>query len=286
MRRLVAGFGASLAAAVLAGAAGASQTIAYDATDVRLRADATSALVTFRSRGAPGQILATGAVGALHPAAGRAQVEFRLSRGGQVADRCGSYTGPPLPWLVAACSAPDGSHWALQSWQRRLPNYGVAPTADRAAWELRLSHWTGPVAQLEIELDWSYRRFDHLYGRLTYRGHGVYGFRATPTGEPLDDFGRNVYVDTLDSAYGRGWKRENSFLAHQPSGVFCYGFYPHGAHPAGDGRRYRATVIGPGVTPDVMWEGPSPGPFDAVRDRAATARQRALFGGDRLCRPR
>lgn len=286
MRASTAVFGVSVVAVVLASVATASQTIAYNASEVRLQADSTAALVTFRANGARGQILAAEAVDALPPTPGRAQVAFSLSRGGHVADRCGPYAGPLLPWLVVACTASDGSHWALQTWQRRLPNYGGTPTADRAVWELRLSHWSGPIAVLEIELDWAYRRFDHLFGRLTYRGRPVYGFRATPTGVPLDDFGRNIYVDTLDSTYGGGWRRENSFLAHNPGGVFCYGFFPHGSRPQGRGRRYRATVIGPGVTPDVMWEGPSPGPYNAARDLVATARQRTLFAGDRLCRPR
>ena len=30
------------------------------------------------------------------------------------------------------------------------------------------------------------------------------------------------------SAYGSGWRRENSFLSHHGTGAFCYGFYPHG----------------------------------------------------------
>ncbi len=68
----------------------------------------------------------------------------------------------------------------------------------------------------------------------------------------------------------QGGRRENSFLAHNPGGNFCYGFYAHapypgypaGLRPAGNGTRYRATVIGPGVLPDVGWEGTSIGSFD------------------------
>ena len=63
---------------------------------------------------------------------------------------CGAYKGPPLAWKIAACTAPDGTHWALQAWQRMLPNYGVPATGDRAAWELRLSHWSGALPVLEI----------------------------------------------------------------------------------------------------------------------------------------
>jgi hypothetical protein len=38
-------------------------------------------------------------------------------------------------------------------------------------------------------------------------------------------------------------------------------------------------VIGPGVTPDVMWEATAPGPFDAARDRQAGEHQREIFAG-------
>lgn len=100
---------------------------------------------------------------------------------------------------------------------------------------------------------------------------------------PLDTFGRNLYVDTLDSVYGKGWKRENSFLTHRPTGVFCYSVNPHGSHPAGNGTRYRATIVGPGVTPDLYWEGASPGPYDKAADAVANQAIAAL--GDTLCKP-
>ena len=101
-------------------------------------------------------------------------------------------------------------------------------------------------------------------------------------GNPLDTFGRNIYIDTFNSVYGSGWKRENSFLTHTGSGVFCYSFNPHGAHPAGKGTQYRATVEGPGVTPDIMWQGTSPGPYDKAADATANAAITAL--GDRQCK--
>jgi hypothetical protein len=43
-------------------------------------------------------------------------------------------------------------------------------------------------------------------------------------------------------------------------------------------------VIGPGVSPDVSWEGKAPGGFDPGRDAGANAEQRSLFAGDRLCK--
>jgi hypothetical protein len=282
--------------AVTARQADASQLIDRNATAVSLAVNARGeALVSYRAAGVLHHVLAWGAVNAVTPAPGTTQVAFRLDYAGgfgkyrdagywkRFGIGCARYTGPPIAWKVAACAAPDGSFWALQAWQRGLPDYGARPTAAESAWELRLSHWSGAPAELQIGVDWAYRRFDHLFGTYTYDGKPVYGFKATPRGTPLDSFGRNVYLDTFDSAYAGGWRRENSFLTHRPSGAFCYGFFPHGDRPAGKGTFYRATVIGPGVTPDVMWLGHAPGAYnnelDAVQNRQIAAM------GDPACKP-
>jgi len=57
--------------------------------------------------------------------------------------------------------------------------------------------------------------------------------------------------------------RFNGFLTHNSRGNFCAGVYPNmfGRGPAGAGSDYRATAIGPGVTPIVTWEGPAPGHY-------------------------
>jgi len=281
-------------AAAFAATANASQLIDRNAKSVTLKIDAKGeALVTYRDGGVLKHVLAWGAVNAIAPTRTRPQVEFKLDYAGgwgkyhtqywkTFEGSCGAYDGPPLAWKVVACKAPDGSYWALQAWQRALPDYGVAPDASQSAWELRLSHWTGDLAVLDIQTDWAWHQWDHLYGTLTYDGAPVYGFKASGAGNPLDTFGRNIYVDTLDSAYGIGWKRENSFLTHTGDGVFCYSFNPHGPHPSGKGTKYRATVEGPGVTPDVMWEGSSPGSYDAAADKVANQAIAAL--DDRQCK--
>ncbi len=291
MPRRGARFGATTLACVCAtalapAAALGSELIGRSATNVRLQVDAQGhALVSFRSGGSARTVVAWGAVDAREPSRTQPQVAFSLTVGGEIGPNvCRTYSGPPLAWRIAACTAPDGTHWAVQAWQRTLPNYGAPPSAETGARELRLSHWSGPLPVLEVATDWSYRRFHHLYGRLTYRGKPVFGFRSTRYGVPLDAYGRNIYVDTLGSGYGAGWKRENSFLAHNPGGSFCYGFYPHGGKGTGQGTRYRATVIGPGVVPDVMWQGPAPAAFDPARDAQANDAQRALLAGDRLCK--
>ena len=190
---------------------------------------------------------------------------------------CKHYPGPSLPWLVVACKAPDGTFWALQSWQRGLPDDGVAPTADQSAWELHLSHWSGSLPVLQITTDWVYGgRFDHLFGTFTYAGTGVYGFKSTPRGAPLDSWGRHLYLDAYNSPLGTGWQRDNSSLTHKPKGTFCYGFFPHAGHPAAKGTKYRATVEGPGVTPDIMWEGAAPGTYAPAADAEANTAEFAF----------
>jgi hypothetical protein len=273
---------AAAAFLALAGPAASSQLVGVDAVNVKLAADASGrALVTFTSHGSARQVLAWGAINARPPSKTVPQVQFSLdNRGGAVRNACTPVT-LPLAWFVAACKAPDGSYWALQSWQRLLPNGGARPTATQAARELRLSHWRGPAATLTVHFGWAYRRYVQLYGLYAYGGP-VFGYNVR-NGVPLDGYGRNVYVDALDSDLGTGWRRVNSFLAHAPVGAFCYGFYPHGG-TLGVGRLLRATAIGPGVTPDVMWQGAPPGGYDASADQAADDDLRSLLKGDRLCR--
>jgi hypothetical protein len=297
-----------LAAAFAIGLAGptgadASQLITRDATRVRLAVNTNNeALISYRERGSIRRVLAWGAINALPPTRGARQVKLRLDYSGGwgtrrrhvwkgFANACRPYDGPPLQWLVTACKAPDGTYWALQRWQRGLPNVGLPPAnALQGSWDLRLSHWSGDPPKLWVSMDWAYaQRYHHLFGSFTYAGSGVYGFRSTSAGDPLDPFGRNLYVDTYDSAYGRGWRRENSFLTHGPDGTFCYGFYPNQngmGRPSGMGTRYRATIIGPGVTPDAYWESAAPGAYDAEVDRQAYELQRSLFARDTACRPR
>ena len=289
---------ATLLASLCAQTAGASQLIARNARGVKLEVNAKGiALLTYRAQGHTQHVLAWGAINAIAPTETRSQVAFRVDySGGWGSQGYAVWKGfrnvcrpvqVPLAWLVTACRTPDGSNWALQRWQRHLLNYGLPSTGIHAAWELRLSHWKGPLPKLDIGVGWAYRRFHSLYGRYTYRGKPIFGFHSTPSGNPLDSFGRNVYVDTYNSAYGPGWHRENGFLTHLNTGGFCYGFYPHGDRPSGMGERYRATVSGPGVLPDVTWEGAAPPlAYDRTFDLAADAAQRALLPDDHLCQPR
>jgi hypothetical protein len=117
----------------------------------------------------------------------------------------------------------------------------------------------------------------------------VYGFSTTRVGSPLDGYGRNVYVDTFDSRYGKGWHRENAFLAHQPTGVFCYGFYQFTPRGPGNGAKYRLTAIGPGVTPDVSVTIPGLHDYnpnntaDVAYEHERNASQDSIAGADKKC---
>jgi len=278
------------ACAALPAAAFGSQTIDRNAKNVHLAVNRKGlALITYRAKGKLHHVLAWAAINARTPTRGAKQVRFKIDYSGGWGSRrkdvwrhfhnaCGPYQGPTLEWLITACTAPDGSNWALQSWQRLLPPFGQRPTPAQAAHELQLSHWSGDLPEFVVKQDWVYRQYDHLYGWLKYRGKGVYGFKNTRYGAPLDSWGRNVFVDTYNSRYGPGWKRENGFLTHRGSdGAFCYGFYPHGSHPVGKGEAYRANVMGPGVTPIVSWTAPALGPFDPMIDDEANQEQATLF---------
>ena len=272
--------------AVAPASAFASQMIERNATHVTIAVNSQHrAEVTYLRGRTWHHVLVWGAINALAPSTTHKQVKFNLDYSGGFGsfgtgywkaivnhNVCGPYTGPALAWKVVACTTPNGQNWALQSWQRMLPNSGEKPkTAIQSAWELHVSHWTGALPVLWLKWDWIYNgRFDHLYGKFSYNGVAVHGFTHTSGGNPTDSYGRNIYVDTLDPPLwttghrqAGGWMRFNGFLTHNSRGNFCAGVYPNmfGRGPAGAGSDHRATAIGPGVTPIVTWEGPAPGHY-------------------------
>ena len=311
---------ASLLAVVLLlalpGVASAAQLIDRNATGVQIRIDAKGeAMLTYHKAGAVKHVLVWGAVNAIAPREGAHQQKFKVDYSGGwgtyhkvlwkgFPGKCGAYDGPALPNVVAACKAADGSYWAAQSWPQPLPNLGFTPWMPslRANW-LEVSHWTGDVAKIETGSNWVYGgRFQALFGRFTYHGTPVYGFGTTRYGAPTDGFGRLIYLDTFNSVYGSGWKRENSFVTHNPTGVFCYGFYSFDPtkggykHPPGwtakrgpgVGEKYRLFASGPGVTPDVATTVDGLHAFDASNpaDVAWQQQQSAILlsWGDKSCR--
>ncbi len=266
--------GISLLFFAFAASAQASQNVARDASEVTLAVNRKGlALVSYRtpSKATTVRLLAWGAINARHPTQAAPQVHCQLDYSGgwktfrkrvwkRFKNVCGPYTGPELQLLVAACTMPDGSHWALQSWQRRLPGWGASPTAPiQAASDLRLSHWNGQMARLEVWHDWKHEpRFHELFGRLTYRGVPVHSVRKASGGRRGIGYARRVYLDTLNSGYGAGWWRANAILTHRRTGAFC-AIFAYNLKDGGDvnkarGERYRLTIPGPGVTPDLHVE--------------------------------
>ena len=312
----VLGIVAVVAGLALAGTASAAQLIDRDAVGLRLSVNSKGeALLTYRKGGATKHVLVWGAINALPPTTDAKQAAFHVDYAGgwgkyrtlywqHFQNTCGKYDGPALPNVVAACKAPDGTYWAAQQWPQPLPDLGFTPwlPTQNQQW-LEVSHWSGPLAQLEVGMHWVYDgRFQSIFGRYTYNGQPVYGFGTTRVGAPTDGFGRLIYLDTYNAVYGAGWRRENSFVAHNPSGVFCYGFYPFdpkqgGYHyppgqtakrGPGTGEQYRLFAEGPGVTPDVSTLVQPLHPFDKsnAADVTLEQQQAALIAswGDKSCR--
>ena len=265
------------------------------------------ALITYtRSDGRPRRVLVWGAVNALPPSVEVPQVRFRWDYAGgwgkyrqgkywtRFKNRCRPYDGPPLPMLVAACKAPDGSYWTIQAWQRRLPLLGFDPwLPQHTNWELHVAHWSGALPVLEALPNWTYDgRSQGVFGRYSYLGAPVYGLSSNAKGVPKDKYGRNLYIDTLNSAYGSGWKRESGILTHKSTGTFCHSFVPQRPfsgypsqeiRPQAAGERHRITVGGPGVTPVMQVELAGLTHADRHRDHEFNAAFDNVMAGDRIC---
>ena len=264
---------------------------------VKLQVNAQGvAMMTVKTNGRVQHILAWGAV---NLSRGRLRLDFSGGQGDSGAhwqtfrNVCEPYRGERFTGIemaVAKCTAPDGSHWAVQQWMRAVPNYG----GSTGPVEVRISHWKGPVADLEVYADWSRYgpsknvKWPHLFGTYTWQGLPVAVGEATPQGVPLDDDGRNLYLDSLNPDYGYPsgkftWRRVNGFLANRPHGQFCFEIGPKGEYSQLAGissvNRYRMTTSGPGVTPDirVFFDGP-PSPYDPYWELSMNEVQRQVVG--------
>jgi hypothetical protein len=307
--------------AVLAGPAAAGQLIDRNATQISLEVNTKEqAMLQYKVGVRHRHVLVWGAVNARNSVAGSNgkpnQVEFKVDYSGGWAsfgrvlyptfkDACRRYTGPAIPYLVVGCDAPDGSYWAVQSWQSELPDLGFTPWLPKqSSWRLKIAHWTGQPAKLDAYAYWTGSGKVHsLFGKFTYAGKPVFGFKTTPYGEPLDTYGRLIYLDTFNSMYGSGWRRENSFVPHAPNGNFCYGFKTYDPHTGGysappgykglrgpgNGSRYRLVAVGPGVTPDVATYVKGLGPYDpgdpadVAFEQQQLALSKQIAGSDTSC---
>ena len=143
--------------ALAAGPAGAAEIVTRDAQNVRLATDNQGrALVTYSQGGRMWHVFYSGAINARQPSRVDPQVKFKVDYSGgrgqwkTFKNTCRSYDGPKLAFFLTGCKASDGSYWALQVWQRLLPNVGYVPwTSAQKVREVRISHWRGPLAQLD-----------------------------------------------------------------------------------------------------------------------------------------
>ena len=296
-------------AAVTATQAGASEPLQdANVVFVSLKVNAKDeALFTYRrADGRLRHVLAWGAINARAPSQELPQVRFRWDYAGgwgkhrngrywkSFKDRCQPYDGPPLALLVAACKAPDGTYWTVQAWQRRLPLLGFDPwLPSQTNWELHVAHFSGELPKLEVFPNWSYGgRWQGLFGRYTYLDQPIFGFGATAKGVPKDKYGRNLYIDTLNSPYGPGWRRESGILTHRGTGTFCHSFVPQrpfagypsqDIRPAAAGERHRVTVGGPGVMPVMQVELAGLDRDDLQRDDEFNAVFDRVMSSDKAC---
>lgn len=303
--------GACLVVAIVASASPVSASELLQVPNVKLVSLKVNgkgeALLTYRRRdGRLRRVLAWGALNARAPSADLPQVRFRWDYAGgwgkyhngkywqSFKNRCRPYDGPPLPMLIASCKAPNGTYWTVQAWQRRLPLLGFDPwLPQHTNWELHVAHWSGELPSLEVSPNWTYGgRWQGLFGRYSYLGQPIFGFGSNAKGVPRDKYGRNLYIDTLNSAYGPGWKRESGILTHKETGTFCHSFvaqrpfvgYPsHEIRPAANGERYRVTVGEPGVLPVIQVEVPGLSEYDRSRDGEFNAAFDKVMVGDRIC---
>ena len=267
------------------------------------------AVVTYmRSGGKVRHVLAWGAINANAPVdpaveAGPVQVGLRR-RLGQVPQRvvlearsrtpARPYDGPELPYLVAACKAPDGTYWALQSWQRGLPLLGFDPWKPaQTAFELHLSHWSGDLPKLEVVRPLDVRRL--LAGPLRpaqlsrpARPRLRLDGRRQPA-RPLRPQRLHRHVQLR---LRRRLAARVGILAHTPTGTFCHSFVPQkpfpgypsqDMRPPAPGEKYRVTVMGPGVTPVVAWEGRGLTSADRASAASITAVFDEIMAGDARC---
>jgi hypothetical protein len=257
------------------------------------------ARVSYTASGRRVNVLLWGAVNT--DGSGPSGLDFRIDRSGGWASRradprrpfpsvCAPYDGSdPVPFLVAPiCKAADGSYWAVQSYQYTGAgmNNGGLVGSGRYNWQLRVSHWTGSIATIQVAADWTYaHRYHHIFGRVLYHGASPFGGPAHTNGACISRNCRNIAIDTLNSDFGPGWRRASSILVNATNGQFCFAFLDRGR---GTGRStanlYRAYLSGPGVSPDPLVYVNGPGDaYDPHAQAQMTALQRAWAGSNGKC---
>jgi hypothetical protein len=230
---LLAGLACLLASLTAVGEASASIKVADDVRSATLRVDGGgSAEIDWTTANGEHRSLLVAPGGAV-------TYDGRLSG----ADVSLPVTSPRIPFAVALRRTPDGTLWALQTWRRLA----------RGPVELRFSRWHGSPTALTLNAVCCKWGGENIQGTASFQGRPIYGEHATPQGVPLDDLGRNVY---LDSYRGTGWMRMMGILTNRPTGSFSLWI-----RSTWQGSRYRGAIIGPNwgwtLAPDAAAEAAS-----------------------------
>ena len=142
------------------------------------------------------------------------------------------YDGPKLPWMVKACKAPDGSYWALQKWQRMLPNLGISrgrPSQKAVgAPHLPLARRGAParaVSRLGLQPE-----VPPPVRQVLVHGRAVHGFKAPRAATRSTTTGATSTSTRTTRRTARAGSARTRSSCINPRGNFCYGFYMHDRH--------------------------------------------------------
>ena len=258
----------------------------------------------------PRHVLVWGAINARtpdsRPAAGPLLARLHGRPAAAAARPSGSASATPAAATTAPSSATsspaarrrDGSYWALQRWQRNLPIRGLAAVdAWQRAYELRLSHWVGPLAQVEsTRTGRSRRRAGHLRPH-DIRGKPVHGFHTPSTASRRDTYGRcrlhrhaRLGIRAgLEARRRQGAPSQERRLLLQlrPPGAAARLPDDRAPRGPGNGDRHRVTAMGPGVTPVDPLGGRGSRPLRRARATRTTTRSSTGSSGadDAVCTP-
>jgi hypothetical protein len=208
---LLAALTALAAASWLAATAHASILVATGATSPALRVDARGyAEVSWTAGGARRYLLV--------------QPSGQIQYNGRLIDKDVSTaaSGVALPSVLLLRKTPDGTYWALQSWQE--------PGSPR---ELHLSRWKGDPTQLTLATEPGAK----LSGTAGFQGAPVHGLSSTPGGKRPKIY---VFLDCFGCPVAKaGWGR---MLGVAPA---ANGSFRAFVQAKRIGTKYRASLMGP-----------------------------------------
>ena len=161
-------------------------------------------------------------------------------------DACVPYDGPPLrtssprarrPTARTGRCSPGGGGCRCSASHRGSPSTRGASSTSRTGRASCRSSRSSPTGRTAAA------------GRVSSGASPTSAHRCTVSprpakGNPKERYGRNVYIDTLDSVYGPGWKRESGILTHRPTGTFCHSFVPQKPHPGYPSKAMRPAAPG------------------------------------------